>query len=95
MRFMCAPAWPASIFPTAVDPVNVIFATVGLVVNSSPIGFGSLAVTRLTTPFGIPASSKILNISIAHNGVVSAGFSTIQHPAARAGAIFRVIIEMG
>ena len=52
-------------------------------------------VTRLTTPGGNPASSKTRNVSTAHSGVCSAGFTTIVHPAASAGATFRVIIEMG
>ena len=38
---------------------------------------------------------RTLNVSIAHNGVCSAGFKMKVQPAASAGAIFRVIIEIG
>ena len=47
------------------------------------------------TCLGTPAlSAKFLKI-IAVNGVSSLGFKTTVQPAARAGATFRVIIEMG
>jgi hypothetical protein len=49
----------------------------------------------LTTPSGIPASvinSAILN---ADNGVYSAVFITIVHPAARLGANFQACIKIG
>ena len=92
---MFAAALPASILPTAVEPVKVSLATFGLVTNSSPTGAGSFAVTRLMTPFGTPASSRILNVSIAQRGVASAGFRTTVQPAASAGPTFRVIIETG
>ena len=85
----------ASILPTGVDPVKVSFATRLSVVKTSPTGFGSLAVTKLTTPSGIPASSASFNISTAHKGVSSAGFITMVHPAAKDGAIFRVIMDTG
>src|SRR5699024_12475009 len=52
-------------------------------------------VTRFTTPLGNPAASKILKISIADKGVSGEGFSTVVHPAARAGANFLVFIELG
>src|SRR5690625_716006 len=80
--------------PTFVDPVKVIMRTFLCVSNSFPIASAS-PVTRLTTPFGNPAASKILKISIADNGVSGEGFKTAVHPAAKAGANFLVIIELG
>ena len=88
-------ARPASILPTAVDPVKVSLRTFGLVTNSSPTGAGSSAVTKLTTPLGKPASSNTRKVSIAVSGVASAGFRTTVQPAASAGPSFRVIIEIG
>ncbi len=94
-RFRFAAAAPASRRPTAVDPVNVILRTAGWLVKTSPIGAGSAAVTMLMTPSGTPASTNTSNTALAHNGVASAGFNTKVHPAARAGPIFRVNMEMG
>ena len=88
-------AFPASIFPTAVDPVNVSFFTRRSLVKTSPIGAGSLAVTMFMTPAGTPASARISKIALAHNGVASAGFRTMVHPAAKAGPILRVSIDIG
>jgi hypothetical protein len=75
--------------------VKLILRTAQLVSNSSATGSGSDAVTRLTTPAGMPASSNTRNVSTAQSGVCSAGFTTIVHPAASAGATFRVIIDTG
>jgi len=94
-RFMDGAAIAMSALPTSVEPVNVSLRTDGLVSSSRPIGTGSDAVTRLTTPGGRPTSSKILNTSTAHSGVCSAGLSTTVQPAARAGPSFRVSIETG
>src|SRR6185503_11120896 len=80
--------------PTAIDPVNETWRTSGALVKTSPMGAGSPQ-TRLTTPGGKPASSKISNRSTADSGVCSAGLSTIVFPAATAGASLRVIIELG
>src|SRR5699024_12194987 len=46
-------------------------------------------------PLGKFASWKHLNISIADNGVIAAGFNTDVQPAAMAGANLRVIIDKG
>ena len=92
---MLAAALPASILPTAVEPVKVSLRTFGLETNSSPTGLGSLQVTRLTTPLGRPASSNTFIMATAHSGVASAGFSTAVQPAASAGPSLRVIIETG
>ena len=62
---------------------------------TTPRNFPAAMVMRLTTPAGKPASSKILNSAIAVRGVCSAGFSTTVHPAAKAGAIFRITMAAG
>ena len=84
-----------SSLPTSVEPVNVSLRTAGLSISSWPIGTGSEVGTRLTTPGGRPTSSKILNTSMAHSGVCSAGLSTTVQPAASAGPSFRVSIDTG
>ena len=94
-RLRLPAATPARCRPTAVEPVKASLRTRGSVVKTSPIGFGSLAVTRLATPAGSPTSSKISNTARAQSGVASAGLSTSVQPAASAGPIFRVSIEMG
>ena len=94
-RFICGAARAAIILPTPVEPVKVIFRTLGSVRNTSPTGAGSSAVTRLTTPAGTPAASRHSNTLTAESGVASAGFSTMVQPAAMAGATFRVTIETG
>ena len=86
---------PASIFPTAVEPVNVSFLTRESEVKTSPIGLGSAAVTMFMTPGGTPASVRISKIALAHSGVASAGLRTMVQPAASAGPILRVSIEIG
>src|SRR5699024_820667 len=50
---------------------------------------------KLATPAGNPALSIHSKSLIALAGVWLAGFSTTVHPAANAGANFRVIIETG
>jgi hypothetical protein len=52
-------------------------------------------VTIFTTPAGNPALLKICPSIKAVNGVCSAGFKTIVHPAANAGATFQAIISRG
>jgi hypothetical protein len=45
----------------------------------------------LTTPSGMPASLISSAILRLDSGVISAGFSTMQLPAASAGAIFQLV----
>ena len=52
-------------------------------------------VTIEKTPAGTPASSASAATASAESGVCSAGFSTIVHPAASAGADLRVTIAEG
>ena len=44
-----------------------------------------------TTPSGMPASDINSAIFSEDSGVISAGFITMQLPAARAGAIFQLV----
>ena len=83
--------------PTNVDPVKLIFLTIGLEVRAFPISGASFRapVTTLNTPAGTPASSASVAIASADSGVVSAGFKIIQLPAANAGAALRVTMAEG
>ncbi|CAB4873737.1 unannotated protein [freshwater metagenome] len=54
-----------------------------------------LVVMTLTTPFGTPASSRRAANASVVSGVSSAGLMIAVHPAAIAGATFRVAIAMG
>src|SRR5207248_2882491 len=83
-----------SIFPTPVEPVKPSLRTSGLDVISSPIA-AALPVTTEKTPAGTPASSASTAHASAESGVWLAGFITIVHPAASAGAAFRVTIAAG
>ena len=94
-RLICAAAPWASRLPTSVEPVKVSLRTAGLARNSSPTILARSAVTRFTTPAGIPTSCRMRNTSTAHNGVCCAGLSTTVQPAARAGPIFLVSMEIG
>src|SRR6478752_454894 len=80
--------------PTAVEPVNDSFRTVGFDVSSAPISAAD-PVTTLNTPLGTPARSASSASASAENGVCDAGFNTTVQPAARAGPAFRVIIARG
>ena len=71
--------------PTSVDPVNTTLCTSGWVTNRCPTT-DPLPGTTVKTPGGMPASSASSPIRIAVNGVISAGLSTTQLPAASAGA---------
>ena len=83
-----------SCLPTGVEPVKVNFLTVGLPVNSAPIS-AVLPANMLITPAGIPARSANSAQANAESGVALAGLQTTVHPAANAGAIFRVSIALG
>ena len=86
-----------SSFPTSVDPVKPSLRTSGFEVISPPIAGASSAspVTTESTPGGTPASSARAATASAESGVCSAGFSTIVHPTASAGADLRVGIAAG
>ena len=52
---------------------------------------GPSPLTRLKTPGGTPASSRISAKIMASSGAISLGFSTMVQPAARAGATLQAI----
>ena len=81
--------------PTLVEPVNVSFRTFWLEQNSPPISRDFFDGTMLNTPGGIPARSASTANAVADNGVIAAGFATIAHPVASAGATLRVIMAFG
>ncbi len=82
-----------TMYPTSVDPVKEILLIPLCVEMYDPVYPNP--VRMLTTPAGSPAWLKrLLNIK-AVKGVCSAGFITIVHPAARAGATFQLNIKSG
>ena len=92
-----APLSAATFFsslPTAFEPVNEIATTRGSRTSGSPTSAAD-PVTRLTTPFGIPASCSTSISRTAQSGVRLAGLSTTVLPKASAGAIFQAGIAIG
>ena len=88
-------AAPAAIpRPTSVEPVKAILATSGCSSRRRPQTLPGPA-TTFSTPSGNPASNAIFSSSIAVSGVSSAGFKTMQLPAASAGATFQEAIVSG
>src|SRR5271170_500393 len=82
--------------PTLVEPVNETFFTRGSVVRTSPTSAVFFKdVTKLTTPFGMPALLESSARAFAVNGVSPGDLATTVHPAASAGPILRVIIAAG
>src|SRR5918999_1059448 len=79
--------------PVSGEPVSETMSTSGCVTSDDPAGWPWPVIT-FSTPFGStsPAYSASLTVEI---GVVSAGFSTIVQPAARAGPIFHAAIMSG
>ena len=80
--------------PTALLPVNEIFATRGSAANGAPTA-RPVPHTRLNTPSGKPLSAMIAASSSSASGVTSDGLSTTQQPAASAGASFQAVVTMG
>lgn len=80
-------------YPTSVDPVKEILSTSRCWDRLAPVYPNPD--TIFITPGGNPASEISLPIIKAVNGVCSAGFRTIVHPAANAGATFQHIIRRG
>ncbi|MOA25277.1 hypothetical protein D3C78_1580850 [compost metagenome] len=79
--------------PTGVEPVKAILAMRLLVASASPASRPKPC-TTLSTPLG--SRSPMTSIStVIDSGVCSAGLSTMQLPAARAGASFHAAISSG
>src|SRR5688572_44019 len=70
--------------PARVDPVNDTMSMSGWEEIADPT-VGPSPFTRLKTPAGTLALSKISARIMAFSGVISLGFSTIVQPAASAG----------
>src|ERR1051325_10790057 len=90
-------AW-AAIFmiwrPTSVDPVNEILSTSGWRTSAAP-AVDPPPATTLNAPGGNPASCITSAIARAVSGVSEAGFRTMVHPAASAGANFQLALLSG
>src|SRR6266478_9426585 len=80
---------PASVLPVIVTNPVILFVT-SLSPTSDP-----LPVTTFTTPFGKPASSISLTISIVLRGVLLDGFVTTVFPVISAGASFLATVAEG
>jgi len=79
--------------PVVVSPVNATLATLGLEASGLPASVPK-PLTTLRTPGG--SRSAITSITLRMEaGVCSAGLSTTQFPAARAGASFHAAIKIG
>gem|GEM_PF-1935510 len=81
--------------PTGVEPVNDSLRRRGSRMMGSDTAFDVDVVITLTTPAGTPTSSSSFTKCKVVSGVSEAGFTTTVHPAASAGAIFRVAIASG
>src|SRR5665213_2942887 len=79
--------------PVVVSPVKPILAIRGLVASALPISAPG-PVTMLMTPAGTIPSRSSANLRIDH-GVGDAGLTTVQLPAAKAGAIFHGAMSSG
>ena len=84
----------ATIIPARVEPVNDIMSMSGWRDITSPT-FRPSPFTRLKTPAGTPASSRISANRAALSGATSDGFKTMVQPAARAGATLQAIWLIG
>src|SRR5207237_3648899 len=80
--------------PTSVDPVNDTTRTSSFTSSALPTS-PPPPVTRLTTPRGTPASSRIFTKLSAESGVSVAGLKTTVLPHTSAGTIFHDGIAIG
>src|SRR3546814_20450433 len=76
--------------PARVDPVKLTISIPGCAAIALPT-VGPSPCTRLKTPAGTPAASRISAKIVALPGHSSDGFSTIVLPAAHAVATFRAL----
>jgi hypothetical protein len=80
----------ATSMPAPVEPVKDIASMPGCAAIAVPTPAPS-PLTRLKTPFGTPASSRISAIRSADSGATSDGLRTIVQPAASAPATLHAI----
>ena len=92
-RFSERPHFSPISRPTTVEPVKATLSTPGLSTSAAPVV--PSPVRTLSVPSGKPASSASSPRRSAVSGVCSAGFRTIEQPAARAGATFQIAISSG
>ena len=92
--FIVPAASLVSILPTPVEPVKLSFLTRGFVASSVE-ACRSLVGTTCITAGGMPACSASLARAAALRGVSLGGLMTTAQPAAKAGAILRVIMAAG
>ena len=88
-RFTVAAARATST-PARVDPVKDTRSMSGCALIAAPT-LGPSPLTRLNTPGGTPAASRISAKMMPENGATSEGFSTTVQPTASAGATLQAI----
>src|SRR5579863_8836676 len=93
-RLTVGAAAVATATPARVEPVNETIETSGCEAKAVPT-VGPSPFTRLKTPGGTPASSRICAKRYAESGASSLGFRTIVQPAASAGPTLHAIWFMG
>jgi hypothetical protein len=79
--------------PVAPEPVKATLSIAGWATSARPVA--PAPVTRLATPAGSFAASRLRNTSIAADGVYSDGFTTIVQPAASAAHSFQPMSSTG
>ena len=94
-RSSCSEACSISLRPISVEPVNDSLRVRASRIRGSIVEPECAVVTRLSTPGGRPASSRIRASISIDSGVWLAGLTTIVQPAATAGPILRVPIAIG
>mmetsp|Transcript_3362 Transcript_3362/g.7615 ORF Transcript_3362/g.7615 Transcript_3362/m.7615 type:complete len:292 (-) Transcript_3362:104-979(-) len=82
-----------TLWPVTVDPVNAILAIRSDVDSAAPAS-APKPVTMLSTPGGSRSPTSSIS-TMMEVGVCSAGFKTMQLPAARAGATFQAAMRRG
>ena len=93
-RLTVGAALRATSMPARVEPVNDTMSTSGWLAMAAPT-VGPSPLTRLNTPGGTPAASRISVQMRAENGAISEGFKTIVQPTASAGATLQAIWLIG
>ena len=94
MRRRRLDASPCSQLPISQDPVNEM-ALSGLASTSASPSSPPDPATKLTTPFGSPASCSASTMRQALSGAAEAGLSTTVLPQISAGASFQAGIALG
>ncbi len=80
--------------PTSVEPVKATLATSGCSMRRVPMT-EPLPDTTWSTPSGMPATRASSARRSAVRGVISAGFTMMVFPVARAGPTFQEVMAIG